>query len=102
MHSYAADIQTFRTTEISTEQVQIALRKINPHKAADDYLGPACANELPDVLTSIFNLCLSQSTVPMCFKTTIIVPLLKKSPATCLNDYRPVACTPIVDPLCVF
>lgn len=39
--------------------------------------------------SSIFNLSLSQSTVPACFKTTTIVPLPK-------NDYRPVALTPII------
>ncbi|KAK3539709.1 hypothetical protein QTP70_012032 [Hemibagrus guttatus] len=49
-----------------------------------------------DVLTSIFNLSLSQSTIPTCFKTTTIVPLPKKRPPTCLNDYRPVALTPII------
>ncbi len=78
-----------------------ALRKINSHKAAgpDNIPGRAlraCATELADVLTSIFNLSLSQSTVPTCFKTTTIVPLPKKSPPNCLNDYRPVAFTPII------
>ncbi|KAK2921577.1 hypothetical protein Q8A73_001062 [Channa argus] len=86
---------------VSTTQVHKALRKINPRKAAgpDNIPGRAlraCANELADVLTSIFNLSLSQSTVPLCFKTTTIVPLPKKSPPTCLNDYRPVALTPII------
>ncbi|KAK3544369.1 hypothetical protein QTP86_010155 [Hemibagrus guttatus] len=35
------------------------------------------------------------STVPTCFKTTTIVPLPKKSPLTCLNDYRPVDYRPL-------
>ncbi|KAK3553990.1 hypothetical protein QTP70_019031 [Hemibagrus guttatus] len=52
--------------------------------------------ELADVLTSIFNLYLSQSTVSTCFKTTTIVPLPKKSPLTCLNNYRSVALNPII------
>ena len=56
----------------------------------------ACATELADVLTSIFNLSLSQSIIPTCFKTTNIVPLPKKSPPTCLNYYRPVPLTPII------
>lgn len=55
----------------------------------------ACAHET-DVLASIFNLSLSQSTVPSCFKTTTIVPIPQKSPPTCLNDYRPIALTPII------
>ncbi|KAK2905565.1 hypothetical protein Q8A73_009508 [Channa argus] len=86
---------------VSTTQVHKALRKINPRKAAcpDNIPGwalRACANELADFLTSIFNLSLSQCTVPLCFKTTTIVPLPKKSPPTCLNDYRPLALTPII------
>ncbi|KAK3566077.1 hypothetical protein QTP86_025543 [Hemibagrus guttatus] len=52
--------------------------------------------ELADVLTSIFNLSLSQITVPTCFKTTATVPLPKKNHPTCLNDNRPVALTPII------
>ncbi len=75
-----------------------APRKINPRKAAGPDNIPvralrACATELADVLASIFNLSLSQSTVPTCFKTTTIVPLPKKSTPACLNDYRPVALT---------
>ncbi|KAI4905306.1 hypothetical protein NFI96_022731, partial [Prochilodus magdalenae] len=59
-------------------------------------ISPACANELADVFTSIFNLSLRQCTVPTCYKTTTVVPLPKKNPPSCLNDYRPVALTPII------
>ncbi len=86
---------------VSSAVVHKALRKINPRKAAgpDNIPGRAlraCATELADVIASIFNLSLSQSTVPTCFKTPTIVPLPKKSPPTCLNDYRPVALTPTI------
>ena len=86
---------------VSSGQVHRVLKRINPHKAAgpDNIPGRAlrvCANELVNVFTTIFNLSLSQSTVPSCFKTTTIVPLPKKTPPTCLNDYRPVALTPII------
>ncbi|KAI4888759.1 hypothetical protein NFI96_007105 [Prochilodus magdalenae] len=37
-----------------------------------------------------------QCTVPTCYKTTTVVPLPKKNPPSCLNDYRPVALTPII------
>ncbi len=33
--------------------------------------------------------------VPSCFKKSIIVPIPKKNKITCLNDWRPVALTPI-------
>ncbi|XP_076878109.1 uncharacterized protein LOC143527070 [Brachyhypopomus gauderio] len=44
----------------------------------------------------IFNISLISSTVPTCLKTTTIVPMPKKSTVSCLNDYRPVALTPII------
>ncbi|KAI3373950.1 hypothetical protein L3Q82_022512, partial [Scortum barcoo] len=36
------------------------------------------------------------ATVPVSLKTSIIVPLPKKSAVTCLNDYHPVALTPVI------
>ncbi|KAK3531501.1 hypothetical protein QTP70_023284 [Hemibagrus guttatus] len=52
--------------------------------------------QLADVFTDIFNISLSSAFVPACLKTTTIVPVPKKSTVSCLNDYRPVALTPIV------
>ncbi len=49
-----------------------------------------------DVLTDIFNTSLSQAVVPTCLKSTTIIPVPKKSPVSCLNDYRPIALTPIM------
>ncbi len=45
--------------------------------------------------TDIFNLSLSLSVVPSCFKKSTIVPIPKKNKITCWNDWRPVALTPI-------
>ncbi len=55
----------------------------------------ACAYQLAWVFTDIFNLSLSLSVVPSCFKKSTIVPIPKKNKITCLNDWRPVALTPI-------
>ncbi len=55
----------------------------------------ACAYQLAGVFTDIFNLSLSLSVVPSCFKKSTIVPIPKKNKITCLNDWRPVALTPI-------
>lgn len=49
-----------------------------------------------DVFADIFNLSLSQTSIPTCIKTTTIIPLPSKDKATCLNNYRPVALTPTV------
>ena len=81
--------------------VHHALSRINPRKAAgpDGIPGRvlrACAEQLAGVFTDIFNLSLAQAAVPACFKTTSIVPVPKHSSPSCLNDYRPVALTPIV------
>ena len=39
---------------------------------------------------------LSQCKIPHCFKKSTIIPVPKKSTASCLNDYRPVALTSVV------
>ncbi|KAK3562698.1 hypothetical protein QTP86_005317 [Hemibagrus guttatus] len=75
--------------------------QINPRKAAgpDNIPGRVlreCAEQLADVFTDIFNISLSSTVVPTCLKTTTIIPVSKKSPVSCLNDYRPVALTPII------
>ncbi len=77
-----------------------SFRRVNIRKA----VGPdgipgrvlkACAFQLAGVFTDIFNLSLSLFVVPSCFKKSIIVPIPKKNKITCLNDWRPVALTPI-------
>ncbi len=55
----------------------------------------ACAFQLAGVFTDIFNLFFSLSVVPACFKKSTIVPIPKKNKITCMNDWRPVALTPI-------
>lgn len=55
-----------------------------------------CSDELAGVVIRIFNQCFAQSTVPLCLKSSTIVPLPKKRHISSLNDYRPVAFTPVV------
>ncbi|KAL0199362.1 hypothetical protein M9458_007902, partial [Cirrhinus mrigala] len=81
--------------------VRKTLSRVNPRKAVgpDNIPGHVlrdCAAQLMDVLTDIFNTSLSQTVVPTCLKSTSIIPVLKKSPVSCLNDYRPIALTPIM------
>ncbi len=56
----------------------------------------SCSSQLSCVFTDIFNLSLSNCSVPTCFKKTVIVPVPKKTPASCLGDYRPVALTSVI------
>ncbi|XP_062859991.1 polycystin-1 [Trichomycterus rosablanca] len=81
-------------------EVCSVLSKVNARKAAgpDGIPGRvlrACAEQLAQVFTNIYNLSLAQATVPTCWKTSIIIPVPKRTTAACLNDFRPVALTPI-------
>ena len=81
---------------LSVADVSKTFKQVNIHKA----VGPdglpgrvlrACADQLASVFTDIFNLSLTESVIPTCFKQTTIVPVPKEAKITCLNDYRPVA-----------
>ncbi len=81
--------------------VRKTLSRINPRKAAgtDNIPGRVlkdCAEQLTDVLTDIFNTSLSQAVIPKCLKSTTIIPVPNKSLLSCLNDYCPIALTPII------
>lgn len=81
---------------VSAEDVRRTLLRINTRKAAgpDNIPGRVlkdCAHELAEVLTDIFNTSLSQAVVPVCLKTSTILPVPKSSAMMCMNDYRPVA-----------
>ena len=71
-------------------------KRVNLRKAAgSDVISSrilrACANQLAGVFPDIFNLSLSQSAVPTCFKLATIVPVPKNAKITELNDYSLVA-----------
>ena len=51
--------------------------------------------QLASVFTDIFNLSLTESVIPACFKQTTIAPVPKEAKVTFLNDYRPVALTSV-------
>ncbi len=85
---------------LSVADVTRSLKRVNIRKAVglDGIPGRvlrACAFQLAGIFTDIFNMSLSLSVVPSCFKKSTIVPIPKKNKITCLNDWRPVALTPI-------
>ena len=86
---------------LDTADVRRTLRRVNTRKAAgpDNIPGrllKECADQLAGVLTDIFNTSLKQAVVPSCLKTATIIPVPKKPTISSLNDYRPVALTPIM------
>jgi hypothetical protein len=52
-------------------------------------------DQLASVFTDIFNLSLTESIIPTCFKQTTKVPLPKETKVTFQNDYHPVALTSV-------
>lgn len=85
---------------LTEAEVRVCFKKINPPKAPgpDGISGRAlrgCADQLAGVFSDIFNLSLSLSVLPTCFKRTTIVPVPKKTKATDMKDYRPIALTSI-------
>ena len=81
---------------LSAADVSKTFRQVNIFKAAGPDGLPegvlrACADQLASVFPDIFNLSLSESVIPRCFKQTTIVPVPKNTKVTCLNDYQPVA-----------
>ncbi len=81
---------------ISVADVTGSFRRVNIRKAVGPDAIPghvlrACAFQLAGVFTDIFNLSLSLSVVPSCFKKSTIVPISNKNKITCLNDWKPVA-----------
>ena len=85
---------------LSAADVSKTFKQVNIHNAAGSDGLPgcvlrACAYKLANVFTDIFNLSLSESVIPTCFKQTTIVPVPKNTKITCLNDYRPVALTSV-------
>ncbi len=81
---------------LSVADVTRSFKRVNIRKAVGPdgipgHVLTACAFQIDGVYTDIFNL----SVVPSCFKKSTIVPIPKKKKITCLNDWRPVALTPI-------
>ncbi len=83
---------------VNIVDVRRSLLKVKPRKAAgpDNIPGRVLKDKLSEVLTDIFNISLFQAKVPSCFKSATIIPVPKTSTVSCLNDFRPVALTPIL------
>uniref|UniRef100_A0A8C6LAW8 Reverse transcriptase domain-containing protein n=1 Tax=Nothobranchius furzeri TaxID=105023 RepID=A0A8C6LAW8_NOTFU len=95
---FGSDTQILTLQE---QQVRTVFRAVHQRKAAgpDGIPGKVlknCAEQLSMVFTKLFNRSLSEATVPYCLKSTTIAPLPKSTTINSLNDYRPIALTPVV------
>ena len=75
---------------LSTADVSKTFKQVNVHKAAGPDRLPghvlqACADQLASVLNDIFNLSLSESVIPTCFRQTTLVPVPKNTKVTCVR-----------------
>ena len=82
-------------------EVYSALKKCKPRKASGPDGVPAkvinaCAYELAEPLKLMFNRCLASGYIPSSWKHAELIPVPKKPQPSCLNDYRPIALTPIL------
>jgi hypothetical protein len=80
----------------SVADVSKTFKQVNIHKdvgpnGLPGHILKACMDQLASVFTDVFNLSLTESVIPTCFKQTTIVSVPKKVKVTCLNDYCPVA-----------
>ena len=70
--------------------VSKTFKQVNIHKAAGPDGLPGCVlDQLASVFTDIFNLSLTESVVPTCFKQSNIVPVPNDAKITCLNWATP-------------
>lgn len=87
--------------QLTVDSVKRVFTTINPWKAAGPDQIPGCvlkgcSEQLNEVFCDIFNISLSQTYVLTCLKSAIIISLPKKSNPSSMNDYCPIALTPIV------
>ncbi|KAM9330459.1 OTU domain-containing protein 4 [Gastrophryne carolinensis] len=87
--------------DFDVSDIRKLLMSLNPRKAS----GPdgisttclkVCAEQIAPVLTDIFRSSLEVGIVPSCLKSSLIIPVPKSSSASDLNDFRPIALTPVV------
>ncbi len=86
---------------ITKENVTNLLKRVNTRKAAgpDFICGRTlrhCADQLSEVFTSLFLICVGSGQIPTIWKTSTIIPVPKINNPRELNEFRPVALTSLV------
>ena len=86
--------------KLSVANVSKTFKQVNIHKAAGPdglpgHVLKACTDQLSSVFTDIFNISLTESVIPTCFKQTTVVHVTKEANVICLNYYCPVVLTSV-------
>ena len=85
---------------ISEEEVRLNFRNINCRSASgsdkvSDEILKLCSDSLIPVFTQLLHRSFNTGHIPNIWKTCTIIPVPKKRSSSQLNDYRPVALTPV-------
>ena len=81
----------------TTEEVKAAILSSSNASCSLDFIPTtvlkSCLDSLLTPITTLINLCLTESTFPSCWKTALVKPLLKKCslPKDDLSSYRPIS-----------
>ena len=95
------DTPQFKLKHITQENMTTYIRKINPNKASDIYkIKPAVikdlADDLPKILTPLFNKSIDENEYPDSLKYTKLIELYKTGDRTLPSNYRPISLLPII------
>ena len=88
------------STAISSDEVRSMFKSVNERKATgpdriSSKVQKVCNLELCDIFQFLFNESIVCGVIPSIWKTATIIPVPKKDKPTVMNDYRPVALTPV-------
>ncbi|XP_030272344.1 uncharacterized protein LOC115581424 [Sparus aurata] len=86
---------------ICKDQVTALLKKTNIRKAAgpDAVCGRTlryCANQLSEVFSTLFQMCVNHCQLPLIWKSSTIIPIPKTKNPEQLTEFRPVALTSLI------
>jgi len=89
-------VDTFVLSEITSEEIEKLIEKLNGKKATGPYSIPISllkimSGSISQILAKIFNASLTKGTVPECFKLASITPIFKKGSQLDVNNYRPIS-----------
>ena len=93
--------RTVENIEITHSEVAKCLKSLKagkaggPDKINTDIL-KLCCEPLTPILRNIYQQSINEGKIPKAWKMSELVPVPKKSPPTCLNDYRPIALTSVL------
>ena len=96
-----ANLLPLHTFEISRDDVASVFKNVQVNKPAgpdkpNGKLIKTCHLQLCSVFPVLFQLCVELGEIPFQWKTAEIVPIHKKPKPVYLNDYRPIALTPLL------